>query len=117
MNELQIFSEICSVFKDAFGGRENFKFVILQPAGGFCKSLTIPQVSSQYKWSASSVAGKNSIVPIYILAQEPLKVRNYCKYKQRIIYITARHRGLGTCPPAAGEVLIFYIKTLDYGAV
>jgi len=49
MNEIQIFTEISSVFKDSFGDSENFKFVILQPTGGFCKSLTIPQVSSQYK--------------------------------------------------------------------
>ena len=74
MTEMQIFNEIYSVFNDSFGGRENFKFLILQSTGGFSKSLTIPRVSNQYKWSASSVAGKNAKMPIYILAQEPLKV-------------------------------------------
>ena len=58
MNELQIFTETSSVFKDSFGNYRNFEFVILQPIGGFSKSLTIPQVSSQYKWSACSAGGK-----------------------------------------------------------
>ena len=74
MTEMQIFNEISSVFNDSFGGRENFRFLILQSTGGFSKSLMIPKVSNQYKWSASSVAGKNAKMPIYILAQEPLKV-------------------------------------------
>jgi len=73
MTESQIMSEICSVFNDSFG-RDGLRFTILQPTGGFSKSLTIPQLGSMYKWSASSVAGKNSKVPIYILANEPLKV-------------------------------------------
>ena len=77
MTEIQIFKEISSVFTDSFGGRENFRFLILQPTGGFSKSLTVPRISSQYKWSASSVAGKNAKVPIYILAQELLKVCSY----------------------------------------
>ena len=75
MEESQIMSEISSVFEDCFG-KEGFRFSILQPTGGFSKSLTIPRVGSLYKWSASSVAGKNSKVPVYILADEPLKVFN-----------------------------------------
>ena len=74
MTKVEIFKEISSVFAESFGGRDDFKFSILQSTGGFCKSLTIPRISCQYKWSASSVAGKNSKVPIYILAQEALKV-------------------------------------------
>ena len=74
MTENEIFEEVSSVFTDSFGGRADFKFQILQPTGGFSKSLTVPKISSQYRWSASSVAGKNAKVPIYILAQEPLKV-------------------------------------------
>ena len=74
MDELKIFREICSVFSDSFG-HDDFRLQILQPIGGFSKALTIPQVSHQYKWSASSVAGKKGKVPIYILALEPLKVR------------------------------------------
>ena len=77
MTEVQIFKEVSSVFNDSFGSRENFRFLILQPTGEFSKSLTILRISSQYKWSASSVAGKNAKVPIYILAQEPLKVCSY----------------------------------------
>ena len=58
MTEVQIFNEVSSVFNDSFGGQEIFRFLILQPTGGFSKSLPIPRISSQYKWSASSVAGK-----------------------------------------------------------
>lgn len=79
MTETEIFKEVSSVFTESFGGRENFRFLILQPTGGFSKSLTIPRISSQYRWSASSVAGKNAKVPIYILAQEPLKVCSYVR--------------------------------------
>ena len=34
MTEIQIFKEISSVFTDSFGGRENFRFLILQSTGG-----------------------------------------------------------------------------------
>jgi len=77
MNESQIMSEIYAIFKDSFG-RDKSSFSILQPTGGFSKSLTIPRVGSLFKWSASSVAGKNPKVPVYILANEPLKVFKLC---------------------------------------
>ena len=71
MTEKDIFQEIRSVFKDAMN---NNMFSVLQQTGGACKSLTIPSVSSSYKWTASLVAGRNAKVPIYILAREELKV-------------------------------------------
>ena len=42
--------------------------------GGTSKSLIIPALSSSYTWTASAVAGRNSKVPIYILAKVELKV-------------------------------------------
>ena len=77
MSEEDIFDEIRSVFKGPMGGNKNFKFNILQGAGGSSKTLVIPSVSSSYQWTASGVAPKNVKTPIYILAREPLKVCTY----------------------------------------
>ncbi len=74
MNEDEILREICSVFSLAMGNESLFNFKILQPAGGTSKCLTVPSVSSSYRWTASAVCGKNSKVPIYILAVDDLKV-------------------------------------------
>lgn len=60
MTETEIMDEIRSVFAAAMNDDPDFPFAILQPAGGCSKSLTIPPVSSSYKWTASAVAGKNS---------------------------------------------------------
>lgn len=54
-----------------------FAFSVLQHTGGASKSLTIPAVSTSYKWKASGVAGENAKTPIYILAKEELKVLYY----------------------------------------
>ena len=67
MTEMQIFNEISSVFKNSFGGHENFKFLILQSTANHRKSVT--NISG---WEA--VFLKIAKIPIYILAQEPLKV-------------------------------------------
>ena len=40
--------------------------------GGTSKSLAIPSVSDSFKWTASAIVPKNSKVPLYILAKEPL---------------------------------------------
>ena len=74
MTEDDILDEICSVFAGPMNGDLDFPFTILQPTGGCSKSLAIPSVSSSYKWTASAVAGKNSKMPIYILAEGSLKV-------------------------------------------
>jgi len=73
MTESQIFAEISSVFKETTNSG-TLKFSILQSTGSSGKSLTIPRTSDSYKWSASGVAGKYAKNPIYILADEPLKV-------------------------------------------
>ena len=77
MTEEEIMSEIRSVFEGPMMYDTKFRFRILQPSGGSSKSLTIPVQSSSYKWTVSSIAGKNTKVPIYILAEESLQVRWY----------------------------------------
>ena len=74
MSEEMIMDEIRSVFRRPMEDKDNFMFPILQPSGGSSKSLSIPALSSSYKWTAGAVAGKNSKMPIYILAEDPLEV-------------------------------------------
>ncbi len=74
MTEEQIFSEVRSVFKQAMGSCATFGFEILQPTGGVSKSLTIPAMSSSFRWTASSIASKSAKQPIYILAVDELQV-------------------------------------------
>ena len=52
-----------------------FKFTILQPSGGGSKTLPKPALSLSYRWTASAVAGKQSRSPVYILAEDKLKVK------------------------------------------
>ena len=74
MSEREIFQEIRSVFNVPMGDDPDFELKLLQIAGGSCKSLSIPVVSSSFKWTASSVAGRNAKTLIYILAGDVLKV-------------------------------------------
>ena len=74
MSEDAIFEEIRSVFQGPMRGSSLFSFEVLQSTGGKSKSLTIPAVSSSFRWTASAIA-KNPKMPIYILAQDPLEVR------------------------------------------
>lgn len=74
MTEQEIMDEIRSVFSFPMSNDPLFRFDILQSSGGVSKSLNIPVVSASYRWSAGAVAGKNSKVPIYILARDKLKV-------------------------------------------
>ena len=55
MTELQIFKEVSSVFNDSFGGRENFRFLILQSTGGFSKS-------QQYQKSVANISGQQAVL-------------------------------------------------------
>ena len=86
MNE-EICDEIASVFSDAMGGDLDFPFTILQPAGGASKSLVVPSLSSSFRWTASTVAGKNAKVPIYILAERDLKVYSLACKSAMNLYI------------------------------
>lgn len=74
MKEGDIFREIRSVFRVPMGNSKTFPFVILQPSGGDSRSLIVPELSDSFRWSASAVAGRNSKVPIYVLALDELEV-------------------------------------------
>ena len=74
MTESEIMDEIRSVFRKPMNEDLLFRFEILQHSGFGSKCLSIPEVSSSYEWSASSVAGKKTKSPIYILALDKLKV-------------------------------------------
>ncbi len=74
MSESEVMDEIRSVFEEPMDGDTLFRFRILQLSGGSSKSLSVPVRSTSFKWTASSVAGKNARVPVYILAQDDLKV-------------------------------------------
>ena len=74
MTEDDIFSEIRSVFSIPMDGDPHFPIKILQMSGGGSKTLTVPVVSSTYTWTASAVVGKNAKTPIYVLAEDKLKV-------------------------------------------
>ena len=74
MTELQIFDEIRSIFSCPMNEDMEFPIKIVQISGGGSKTLTVPVVSSTYKWTAGAVAGKNAKCPIYVLADDPLKV-------------------------------------------
>ena len=69
MSEGAIFREIRSVFEGPMDGNPNFPFKILQTCGGGSKTLSAPVLSSSFKWTAGAVAGRNSKVPVYILAE------------------------------------------------
>ena len=74
MDEEEIFKEMRSVLRAPMGGDTLFEFKVLQPAGGTSKSLAVPSLSSSFEWTASGICGKNSKVPIYILAVDELQV-------------------------------------------
>ena len=77
MTELRIFDKIRAVFSSPMNNDEDFPVKILQTSGGSSKTLTISVISSSYRWTAGSVAGKNAKCPIYVLAEENLKVAIY----------------------------------------
>ena len=74
MREEEIFAEIRASFRRPMNEDDSFRFKILQPSGGDARCLMIPEVSESYKWSAGAVAGRNAKIPIYILAEDELKV-------------------------------------------
>ena len=84
MTEDEIFDEIRDIFQGPMKNNE-FKFDILHTTGGGSKTLVIPAVSKHFRWTASSVAGKNAKTPVYILAREELKV--FINYVLLSVYI------------------------------
>ncbi len=75
MDEEEVFYEIRSIFRKPMRGDESFQFKILQPCGGDSRSLMLPEVSETYRYTAGAVAGRNAKTPVYILAEDPLKVK------------------------------------------
>ena len=74
MSESEIMDEIRSVFRKPMNEDQLFRFEVLQCSGFGSKCLSVPELSSSYEWSASSVAGENPKTPVYILALDKLKV-------------------------------------------
>lgn len=74
MTEDELMSEIRSVFSLAMKQDSLFNFKILQTCGGGSRALSERQVSSSFQWTASTIAGKNSKCPIYILAEDELSL-------------------------------------------
>lgn len=74
MDEKEMFREIRSVFRGPMDEDSSFPFSILQPSGGGSRTLMVPELSHSYRWTASSLAGGNAKTPIYILAEDALKV-------------------------------------------
>ena len=84
MEQSDIYNEIREVFHVPMANQYKFRFKIFQPSGGDTRSLMIPELSSSYKWTAASVAGRNAKTPIYIVAEDELEVRTciiVCLYK------------------------------------
>ena len=89
MSESEIMDEIQSVFEKPMKCNPNFAFKILQPTSGSSKGLSIPSLSSSFKWTASAIAGKSNKVTIYILAEDELQVSSvYHKLVYTIVYRT-----------------------------
>ena len=75
MTEEQVENEIRSVFKGPMGNDPKFPFSFLQSTGGGSKLLSIPSVSSTFRWNAQQVARlATQKGAIYILAEAELKV-------------------------------------------
>ena len=67
--------EIHSVFSIPMGGRADFPFVFLQPAGAGIKTQTVSAVSSSFCWTVQQVARLGGYKQaIYILAKDELKI-------------------------------------------
>lgn len=55
------------------GGRPDFPFVFLQPTGAGSRTLTVPNVSACFEWSAQQVSKLGSTNQcIYIMAKDQL---------------------------------------------
>ena len=74
MTQEDIYDEIRSVFRGPMKGDSTFHFDVLQPTGGRNKTLTIPALSSSFKWTSSAIVPKNAKSPLYILAKESLQL-------------------------------------------
>ena len=73
MSVSEVEKEIRSVFQQPMNGQQDFPFLYLQPTGSGTRSLTVPALSSSFKWTVQQVAklGGNKGI-IYIMAQDNL---------------------------------------------
>ena len=75
---LQVKAEVHSVFQKPMGGREDFPFEFLQATGSGTRSLTVPAVSSSFRWTAQQVAKLGGYKQaIYILAKDDLVLDDF----------------------------------------
>ena len=65
MTEDELMSEIRLVFYSQMDEDEFFQFSTLQPSGEGSKTLSVPFVSSSFKWSACSIAVRSTRGPVY----------------------------------------------------
>ena len=80
MEQEEIYQEIRFVFSTPMGGADQFLFKILQSSGSDSCNLMVPELSTSYRWTAATAAGKNSKAPIYILAEDSLLVCDLLLY-------------------------------------
>ena len=76
----EVMNEFRSAFQVPMCKYPNFRFTYLQSTGGGTRSLTLPNLSLSFTWSASQVAklGSNRGT-IYILALDKLELEVYIK--------------------------------------
>ena len=74
MTQQEILDDIRETFQKPMRRKADFDFKVLQPTGGGSKTLTVPCHSKNFEWSASSIVSKITKTPIYLLANEDIKV-------------------------------------------
>ena len=78
MKSDEVEQEIQSTFDGPMGGNNSFHFTYLQATGAASRSLSIPSISSSFKWNPQQVAKLgNQRNTIYILADDELKLVNF----------------------------------------
>jgi len=74
MTQEEIFSEIRSVFSQVMNSEEDFPFTLLQSTGRGCKSLSVPSLSSSFRWDAKQINGLGDKC-VYVIAEKELHLQ------------------------------------------
>jgi len=74
MKEEEVKAEIRSVFATPMKNNYQFPFTFLQCNGGGSKTLTAPQTSTHFQWTADQVVSLAGQGSIYILANEDMDI-------------------------------------------